>query len=120
VNDNGGGLLDVAARVPLAWLPERWRPALRAYLEHGEMPPPSVRQLLEGSGVRLDPSMTVPELHELAAVAAWIEAHLPAQCWGSRDQCQLWIVYLRRARGRALLGMFDDEGEATDGNAGTE
>jgi hypothetical protein len=114
INRGGGalGVLDVVHTVRLDWLPERWRATMRAYLEHGALPEPRIVEVLEGKSLRFDPGMSVAELHELAAVAAWIEAHLPRQCWGSRDQVQLWIVYLRRARGRALLASM--EGSAND------
>jgi hypothetical protein len=114
ISRGGGalGVLDVVHTVPLEWLPEPQRAPMRAYLEHGTLPDPRVVEVLEGKSLRFEPGMSVPELHELAAVAAWIEAHLPRQCWGSRDQVQLWVVYLRRARGRALLASM--EGGAND------
>jgi len=105
MTSEGGGVLSVGSRVPITWLPTRYRAAMMGYLEQGILPAEgdAMRQLLEGQHVGIYHSTPVDELYDLAALAAWLDAHLPPQCWGNRDQVQLWIVYVRRARGRALL-----------------
>ncbi len=112
-----GGILTVVDRAPLPWLPERFREAMRDYLGQGILPGAALRALLEGAGVRFCMAMDPDELHALAGAQAWLEAHLPRQCWGSRDQVQLWIVYLRRARGRALLAAMEATANAEDAAA---
>lgn len=103
-----GGVLSVVDRVPLAWLPAQYQKPMRDYLGQGILPEPHVQQLLEGSisavlGFGHD-------LFGLLELATWVQRWLPPEAWGSRDQVQLWVVYVRRARGRALLSTFDDGG----------
>jgi hypothetical protein len=91
----------------LGAVPERYRRALRDYLGRGVLPEGALRAVLEGElalGVHRTAPADVPELIELHR---WIETYLPASCHGCRDQVQLWIVYVRRARGRAMLAAMD-------------
>ncbi len=98
---SGGGVLSVVDRVPLAWLPAQYRQAMRDYLGQGILPEAHVQQLLEGNvSAVLGFAADLPGLLELVT---WVQRWLPPQAWGSRDQVQLWVVYVRRARGRALL-----------------
>jgi hypothetical protein len=90
--------------VELDALPERFRPALAAYLATGQAPPHVLMRLLEGDVTAV--AHFEGEMPELAALVDWM-ARLPAQCWGSRDQVQVWTVYARRAHGRAALAAFE-------------
>jgi hypothetical protein len=87
-------------------VPERYRQAMRDYLGQGVLPGEPLRLLLEGDVGAI--SRFRDDLPGLADLADWMDAALPAACWGSRDQVQLWVVYVRRARGRALLATFDE------------
>jgi hypothetical protein len=117
VNALGGGLLGLVDRLPIDELPARYRAPLRAYLEHGIVPEAPLRMLLEGDlGSAIDRAPPAGLL-DVCAVSRWLREHLPASCHGCRDQVQLWIVYVRRARGRALLASFDG---GHDGDAAPE
>jgi hypothetical protein len=99
-----GGVLDVVERVPIAWLPEAYREPMRLYLGQGVLPTGALRQLLEHDvGGAMPAALDAPTMLERLAVFRWIGEYLPASACGCRDQVQLWIVYVRRARGRALL-----------------
>lgn len=90
-----GGLLTLADRMPIGELPAAMQAPMRRYLRDGVMPEAQLRQVLEGSfcGGSL----------EVCLAHRWVHAHLPAFAHGNRDQVQLFVVYVRRARGRALL-----------------
>lgn len=105
----GGGVLEVAGRMPLGHLPDRFQEPMRAYLERGELTDPELRLLLEDD-VGAAGHCCQGCLPDLWLAFSWIRDELPAACWGNRDQVQLWMVYVRRARGRALLAAFDDGG----------
>ena len=102
----GGELLQLADRLPLGELPGIFRAPMRLYLSLGVLPDRALRSLLEGDF----PSalhFTGVEALEVCVAARWIEAHLPAYAHGNRDQVQLFIVYVRRARGRELLASME-------------
>lgn len=103
----GGAILEVAERVALDRLPERFRGPMRAYLEQGELSDPELRMLLEKDVGSAWQAQAIGDLLELGQTMAWIDDELPDECWGNRDQVQLWIVFVRRARGRALLASFE-------------
>ena len=111
----GGGLLGLVDRLPIDELPARYRAPLRAYVEHGILPAGTLRLLLEGDLASAVDRAPPAALLDTCAVSRWLREHLPASCHGCRDQVQLWIVYVRRARGRALLASFDGghDGDAT-------
>lgn len=112
----GAGVLSVAGGVPIAQLPGRWQDAVRQYLTHGILPERRLRLLLEGNIAAV--RAFADDLPGLLALVTWIEDHLPAACWGSPTQVQIWLVYVRRARGRALLAAFDEG--VTHGDASAE
>lgn len=106
MNDRGG-ILDVVGRVPLAWLPDAYRDQMRAYLGDGVVPSGPLRALLEHDvGAAMPASLDAGVMIERLSVYRWIVEYLPASCHGCRDQVQLWVVYLRRARGRAMLAQI--------------
>ena len=112
-----GSILEVAGRVPLAWLVAPHRAAMRANLERGVMPERELRSLLEGDLATALRHPDASAVETVLRVSEWIDRHLPACCHGCRDQVQLWVVYVRRARGRVLLAAFE---EGRDGDAETE
>jgi len=108
MNIRGGDLLDVVNRVPLPWLPELYREPMRRYLAEGVLPSGPLRQLLEHDvGPAMPASLDPTVMIERLAVYRWVVEYLPASAHGCRDQVQLWVVYVRRARGRALLAAMD-------------
>jgi hypothetical protein len=108
-----GGLFGVVEKAPIAWLPERYRAPMRAYLGQGVAPAAPLRQLLEHDVAGAMPaSLDGAAMLERLQVFRWINDHLPAACYGCRDQVNLWIVYVRRARGRALLAMMERSADA--------
>jgi hypothetical protein len=117
VNASGGGLLGLVDRLPIDELPAGYRAPLRAYIEHGVMPDGPLRMLLEGDLAGAVHRARRASVLDVCAVSRWLAEHLPASCHGCRDQVQLWIVYVRRARGRALLASFDG---GHDGDAAPE
>lgn len=121
MNATGGGVLEVVERMPLDRLPHRYRDAMRRYLGEGVLPESELRLLLEGdpaaAGHRAAPRRGGGRLSEIWLAQRWLDEHLPPCCWGNRDQVQLWIVYVRRARGRAMLAAFE---EGNDGDASAE
>lgn len=94
-------------------LPERYQRAMRDYLGRGILPEAPLRRLLEGDATAV--RLFKEDLPGFAALAEWVASMLPAACWGSESQVQLWVVYVRRARGRALLASM--EGPRLDGHA---
>lgn len=110
MNVRGGDLLEVVNRVPLTWLPEAYREPMRRYLADGVLPGAPLRQLLEHDvGAAMPASADALVMIERLAVFRWINEYLPASAYGCRDQVQLWIVYVRRARGRALLASMEQD-----------
>lgn len=106
-----GGVLAVAGSVPIDTLPAQYREPMRRYLAEGVQPECELRELLEGAlGAAIHHVDRRPHASLLEAMQAarWIEEHLPPCAHGNRDQVQLWCVYLRRARGRALLATFSE------------
>jgi hypothetical protein len=102
-------VLGVAGAVPIDSAPARHRAALRAYLAQGVLPEGALQAVLEGD---LGAAIQAGERHgqrvsATMALWTWVQAQLPACCHGNRDQVQLWLVYLRRARGRALLAAME-------------
>lgn len=111
--------LSVAGDVDTAELgavPERYRRALRDYLGRGVLPETGLRSLLEGDPLAV--RFFRGDLSGFAELAEWIRSMLPAACWGSEAQVQLWVIYVRRARGRALLAAM--EGSPPDADATSE
>lgn len=105
-----GGVLDVVDHVPLPWLPELFREPMRRYLADGVLPGAPLRQLLEHDvAAALPATLDAPAMLVRLAAFRWINEHLPASCYGCRDQVNLWIVYVRRARGRALLASMEKD-----------
>ena len=97
-----GGILSVAEAVSFEGLPAAYRTPLRRYIREGVLPAPPVRAVLEGKlpvAIALDRGATM----DLCKLAEWVEQSAPASCHGSRAQVQLWMVYMRRARGQQLL-----------------
>jgi hypothetical protein len=97
-----GGILTVADRMPIGDLPAGYQRPMRQYLRDGVLPEGELREVLEGA-FRGSGSLDVCLAHR------WVQAHLPACAHGNRDQVQLWCVYVRRARGRAMLAAMDAE-----------
>jgi len=102
---NRVAVLDVVERAPIAWLPEPYREPMRLYLGRGVLPGAPLRQLLEHDVARAMPRDETAMLEPLRAFR-WIVEHLPPECHGCRDQVQLWVVYVRRARGREMLALL--------------
>jgi hypothetical protein len=100
----------------LGALPARYQPAMRDYLGRGILPAAPLRRLLEGDALAV--RLFADDLPGFAELGAWVATMLPAACWGSPDQVQLWVVYVRRARGRVMLAAFDEE--SRDDDAATE
>ena len=97
--------MEVVERMPLDHLPERYREPMRDYLGQGVLPEAPLRLLLEGNVAAIP--LFRDDRAGLFAVADWLAEHLTACSWGSRDQVQLWCVYVRRARGRAMLALME-------------
>lgn len=101
-DDGGNDLLEVAAAVSYERLPATYRAPMRRYLGEGDLPAAPLRAVLEGNlsvAIALDRASTLA----LCQVAEWLDRETPASCHGNRDQVQLWHIYVRRARGRAML-----------------
>lgn len=96
----------------LGALPERYRSEMRNYLGRGILPGAPLRSLLEGDP--LAARLFADDLPGFAALVDWVGSMLPAACWGSESQVGLWIVYVRRARGRALLASMEGPTNAQD------
>jgi hypothetical protein len=108
---NPGGVLAVAGSVPIDTLPAQYREGMRRYLVDGVLPECELRELLEGAlaaAIHHTERRPHARISETMRAARWIEEHLPACAHGNRDQVQLWVVYVRRARGRALLATFEE------------
>lgn len=107
-----GGVLAVAGSVSMDALPAQYREAMRLYLAEGVLPECELRELLEGALAgaihHADRSPASRTVSDVLAAARWIEQQLPACAHGNRDQVGLWAVYVRRARGRALLASFSE------------
>lgn len=106
-----GGVLAVAGSVPLDTLPAQYREPMRRYLAEGVLPECELWELLEGAlGAAIHKTERQPHarVSDTMRACRWIEEHLPACARGNRDQVQLWCVYVRRARGRALLATFSE------------
>jgi hypothetical protein len=105
MNDRGG-VLDVAAAMPIDQLPAQYREPMRRYLLDGAQPECELFELLEGalaSAMHHAERQAHARISDVMRAARWIEEHLPACAHGNRDQVGLWMVYVRRARGRAML-----------------
>jgi hypothetical protein len=104
---NQGGLLALADRLPIGELPVEYQAPMRRYVVLGVEPTGALLAMLEG-GLSAALARMPPESMLGACLAArWVEQHLPAYAHGSRDQVQLFLVYVRRARGRMLLAAMD-------------
>lgn len=107
--------LAVAGDVDTAELggaPERYRRGLRDYLGRGILPEGALLAVLEGDlASALHRAGPGREL-ETIELSRWVERELPPACHGCRDQVQLWVVYVRRARGRALLAAMEGSRDA--------
>lgn len=102
--------LAVAGNVDTAELgtaPERYQRALRDYLGRGVLPEGALRAVLEGDLVLAIRHAGNGSELETIELHRWVERELPAACHGCRDQVQLWVVFVRRARGRALLAAME-------------
>lgn len=112
MNVAGGGVLLVVDGVPIDRLPHRYQSEMRRYLAEGVLPESELRLLLEGelaaAGHRCPPPRGGGSMLTAWQAQCWLDEHLPPQCWGNRDQVQLWVVYVRRARGRAMLAAFEE------------
>jgi hypothetical protein len=96
----------------LGALPERYRAEMRGYLGRGVLPAAPLRRLLEGDPLAV--RLFADDLPGFAALVEWIASMLPAACWGSEAQVGLWTLYVRRARGRALLASMEGPTDAHD------
>ena len=103
MNNQGGELLTLADRVPLDDLPPAYRAGVRLYLMLGVTPTGELRHLLEGDIVMAMHVAPHTRLLEVSEAACWIRAHLPAYAHGNPSQVGLFLTYVRRARGRAML-----------------
>jgi hypothetical protein len=106
-------LARIAQSVNYAGLPARYARAMRAYLERGDLPEAEreLRLVLEGN---VAAALSGPGVWTLAVcrLSRWIDNQLPPCAHGNRDQVQLWIVYVRRARGRAMLAAMEGSPDA--------
>jgi len=98
MTDRGGELLTLADRLPIGELPAGYRDAMRLYVALGVRPGGVLELLLDGAAA----GASLCE-GEAADAARWIQLHLPAYAHGSPVQTGLFVVYVRRARGRAVL-----------------
>ena len=82
--------------VSLERVPARYVEQLGAYLTAGVLPERRLRMLLSGelAAVRLFHA----EMADLGRLVAWLYDDLPCACWGSPDQVQIWVTFVRRAR----------------------
>jgi hypothetical protein len=107
-----GGVLAVAGSVGMDTLPAQYREPMRLYLAEGVLPECELRELLEGALAcaihRNDARPGQRPVSDVLLAARWIEQQLPACAHGNRDQVGLWTVYVRRARGRALLAALGE------------
>lgn len=118
---DSGGVMEMAAAVSYAGLAAAYQAPMRRYICQGVLPEGPLRALLEGD---LATAIQLAErrgqrISAMMQVWRWVQQHLPAAAHGNRDQVQLWVVYVRRERGRALLALFDMKGE-NDGSAAAE
>jgi hypothetical protein len=99
----------VLDHVDLTALPAAYRMPMRCYLGRGDLPEGALRQVLEGNvGAALALVQGDAASLDVCRLSSWVLASLPAACHGSRDQVALFIMYLRRARGRALLATMKE------------
>lgn len=99
----GGELLTLADDLPIDDLPPAYRAAMRVYLALGVSPTGELRHLLEGDTASALHEAGRPRLLDVGHAACWIRAHLPAYAHGNPAQVGLFLTYVRRARGRAML-----------------
>lgn len=111
-----GGLLGLADRLPIGELPAAFRMPMRCYLGRGDLADGALRRVLEGDVGAALAMVDAAALMAVCRLSTWVLTHLPAYAHGGRDQVQLFIVYVRRARGRALLAAM----EGADAGAGIQ
>lgn len=84
-----------AEQADLDPVPARFRDAMARYLRNGELPEDSLRRVLEGDLLAVA-VFSRDDLVDLQTLIRWLRDWLPAACWGSRDQVQLWVSCVRR------------------------
>ena len=85
----------LSAAIDFSDAPAHYRQALRDFVRRGVVPARPLLTLLEGdvSAVRAFRD----DLPGLLALSDWLHHQLLANCWGSRDQVQLWASSAQRS-----------------------
>lgn len=84
--------------VSLQRVPGRYSKQVIAYLREGVLPERRLLMLLSGELAAVRLFRGEEQLQDLARLVAWLYDDLPCACWGSPDQVQIWVAFVRRAR----------------------